>query len=1201
MNGRQHYIMILGIVLVALVWPVVALAQGPDLDRVNQLLRTTNFLDGLRGGWKSGDKSGGSEYECGSGYRCYEVMGPGGTKYSVVLPDHVQEGPPGAACLYCTQKSCREENCDTCEFCYDVGFDRKRIRPVFGSPCTEPDDEYFQATDNWFADKGYADEGFESSGGGQPGAGQVLGGMDVRWAHDLGQGRYVPVSVSTGGVGVEIRLCSDPLADPDETERHILMLAELVENKLDGIALGGAAGWSEVPPGVRIFFSLLGPSGAVAFAWLTGLFPPHAAGGAVQPQPGLQPRPQPMPQPQPRPQPQPQPEQLRAQQQERVKKVLDKLDNQANQCYASAQPIRAGLEARLQAGRDQIANIQKQQDQRGGWESEKRKRLKEEHQLALDRAERARSDAFERMWKEYDLTAEKLRDQYGNWVSDITATIRQWRTRTSFSSAEALPGIKEIFGNKWERILKDEEGKLQDLKDRSYGAKDPAERDWLQRGIDEQKQQVFGLQRRLSDIPKICDKLWQKGPERTMTIRQQYKPEEAPAVVQALERLAEHDASGQEIDPLAIAEKEAKKALRDLEKLYDDNVGGLNDRKADYDQARQALQQFVQQASPLDPGFNSAVQELRQKATSAARRVCEASSYMGAEVERSPAYLQGPVMLDEDGEPLEYWTPDSAPGDDGYPGTKGDVWYDGRWMDPADAEQYVNQELANDEWFEEQKRKFASDCQKSGEDWFRDELREMEQDLKDMRDLKKREEAAYHHWESLWKYGEKYGEDEFLNRLGENAWNPDGSINVDYVDKARRILKDRIHRETAPADSGPDSPYGDAFKNTLWDFINHPGTRLIAGGLSGGSSELFYQPLSAYDAMYREAAKAADEGRDVGFWYNFAVGLKAFGAENLPVNTVMTLQDPNWNIKDLATSLVFDGLATADAVDTFFKAGSQLSYATGMDKLPGTKIDASGHLGVSEFDKNGLEGVAKKHGVNIEVRQTNPHAASFPDHPKKPCDLKCKTIDEWDSYLGASKDDMGKVGYFDPQLPEGVKVDDLPPEAQKRYRQRKNEFRNRGREMEDMIANGDIAVKDGVVVNTGLDGDPGMQGKPFVGDIDIKSITDAETGKPVTGARYEAVINDAAPYGVQHGANDNWQPTTPYDKGVKSTIEHKHTPNWMEGGGEALGNVGPDGQWTATYHQPVKFPKVPEGAEGWRGLRDALVTPGQDEQMLPPG
>ena len=626
-------LLILGVVLVALIWPAVALAQGPDLDRVNRLLRTTDFMDGLPRGWKSAPE----DLECSSGWRCYDVMGPGGTKYYVELPDHVIEGPSGVACLYCTLKSCQEDDCDPSEFYYDVGFDPKGVKPSFGSPCTEPDDEYYHGIDNWFSDQGYTDEVSEGLGDRQN---QVLSGMSIQWAHDFGQGRYAPVNIGTGTVGIEIRLCSEPLADLDETQRQILVLAELVKNKLDGIASGsasGAAGWSELPLWVPIFAGLLGAGGALFFGLFSGLFGPLPAGGAVQPQPGLQPRSQPMPQPQPRPQPQP--EQLRAQQQERVKKVLDKLDNQANQCYASAQPIRASLEARVQAARDHLVNARAMRDQAGLQGPAGKQALEQAEQAykrALRKAEEAQDAVLDQVWKDYDAVLEQLREQHGDWVSDVSQQVQLWA-----HSPETLNETKERLRQKAEASLEAAEQKLADLKTAQVDATDQTER-------------VFDLRRRVALVSEICDRLYDKGPGLARRVAKEHEPERAPEVLDAAAHIDEaHTVLEEQAGQVTDAEKKARETLRELEKLYDDNVGWLNDRKADYDQARQALQQFVQQASPLDPGFNATVQELRQKATSAARRVCEASSYMVEEIERSPAYLR-----DVSGQPYEGYEQD---------------------------------------------------------------------------------------------------------------------------------------------------------------------------------------------------------------------------------------------------------------------------------------------------------------------------------------------------------------------------------------------------------------------------------------------------------------------------------------------------------------------------------------------------------------
>ncbi len=100
MNGKQRCTVMLGVLLVTLIWPALALAQDAEWERVNRQLRTTDFMDDLPWGqWKSDDYtgrdiSGISGWAC-SGARCYLVMGPSNTEYFVELPDHVKERAPG--------------------------------------------------------------------------------------------------------------------------------------------------------------------------------------------------------------------------------------------------------------------------------------------------------------------------------------------------------------------------------------------------------------------------------------------------------------------------------------------------------------------------------------------------------------------------------------------------------------------------------------------------------------------------------------------------------------------------------------------------------------------------------------------------------------------------------------------------------------------------------------------------------------------------------------------------------------------------------------------------------------------------------------------------------------------------------------------------------------------------------------------------
>ena len=58
-----------------------------------------------------------------------------------------------------------------------------------------------------------------------------------------------------------------------------------------------------------------------------------------------------------------------------------------------------------------------------------------------------------------------------------------------------------------------------------------------------------------------------------------------------------------------------------------------------------------------------------------------------------------------------------------------------------------------------------------------------------------------------------------------------------------------------------------------------------------------------------------------------------------------------------------------------------------------------------------MRGVADEFGVTIEVRPANVDSMRWQElgHPRKPMKIKQKTINELDTHLGASPDDIGRI------------------------------------------------------------------------------------------------------------------------------------------------------------------------------------------------
>ncbi|WP_144439118.1 hypothetical protein [Lutibacter profundi] len=168
-----------------------------------------------------------------------------------------------------------------------------------------------------------------------------------------------------------------------------------------------------------------------------------------------------------------------------------------------------------------------------------------------------------------------------------------------------------------------------------------------------------------------------------------------------------------------------------------------------------------------------------------------------------------------------------------------------------------------------------------------------------------------------------------------------------------------------------------------------------------------------------------------------------------------------------------------------------------------------------------IQSVANKLKVKIITRPTNAAARKLLKSGKavaKKMFVKNKTINKLDTYIGAKKDDIGKVGSFKPKL-NRAKMKNLSKKQVekivKRYKQRSREWINQS---EHLIQNSDkLYVKKGVVYDK-------LSGKPFTGDIDIFDIRGAH-GELLTKSQYEKVVKELLKSNisnVEHGAHVKW-------------------------------------------------------------------------------
>ena len=215
--------------------------------------------------------------------------------------------------------------------------------------------------------------------------------------------------------------------------------------------------------------------------------------------------------------------------------------------------------------------------------------------------------------------------------------------------------------------------------------------------------------------------------------------------------------------------------------------------------------------------------------------------------------------------------------------------------------------------------------------------------------------------------------------------------------------------------------------------------------------------------------------------------------------------------------------------------------------------------GYTEGSIRAIQKIATKLKVQIITRPTNAAAKALLKSgravPKKMF-VKNKTINELDTYLGASKNNVGMVGSFKPKLNK-TQLRALPKTLRKkivkRYKQRRREWVNQAEHLRENIAKGKLKVKNGVVYDA-------KTNKPFTGDIDIYDIRGLN-GEKISKARYLEVVKELTKSkftNVEHGAHrfwEHWKGKTndvSTNEGIYDTINKGHRKEYINSKGERV-------------------------------------------------
>ncbi|MGD9972030.1 MAG: hypothetical protein AB7S77_03120 [Desulfatirhabdiaceae bacterium] len=371
----------------------------------------------------------------------------------------------------------------------------------------------------------------------------------------------------------------------------------------------------------------------------------------------------------------------------------------------------------------------------------------------------------------------------------------------------------------------------------------------------------------------------------------------------------------------------------------------------------------------------------------------------------------------------------------------------------------------------------------------------------------------------------------------------------------------------------------------------------FASGIPGMGVDIAVgQVINLEDMVYRAAreSKSFKKGCLVGCIIYWEVRFVRYQITSKPDGEPFSLKESMVNaLRDLAEEIITTGIGKGTK---WAKDGHDAAFGHGYDAADGSVYADSGKppdtSGMPDVNIESAKEIAKKNGVEIYVRPTNPNSKKLLEagaHPK-PETIKSKTINKEDTHLGCKKEDMGKVGYFDPgpnPPAKGELSDAEYKDVLERYKQRRQEFVDNKKDFEKLKhADDGVEIKDGVVVSK-------KDGKPYTGDHDVYDIRD-KNGNPVDKDTYDKVIQDLrdSKFQAQHPGHRQWdysnldkkpgQPTKDVNgnpvapqskfekaKAIDGKIIDSHQATTSSGKeGEALIKFGPDGKISGQHLKP---------------------------------
>ncbi|MEL7624325.1 MAG: hypothetical protein AAGU12_12155 [Clostridiales bacterium] len=215
--------------------------------------------------------------------------------------------------------------------------------------------------------------------------------------------------------------------------------------------------------------------------------------------------------------------------------------------------------------------------------------------------------------------------------------------------------------------------------------------------------------------------------------------------------------------------------------------------------------------------------------------------------------------------------------------------------------------------------------------------------------------------------------------------------------------------------------------------------------------------------------------------------------------------------------------------------------------------------GMTKTSQRQIQKVAQEELVHIKIRPTTPKASELIDSGKavaKEMDLKPKTCNWADGFIGGPKDAEGAVGFFRPAKPSATTLQGLSPKQQtevlERYTDRLKEYQKYGKEIDSMsdkyqVIDKKVYQKVTTTVQEGGKTTKKQVLKMVTGDNDIAEITDV-MGNPISEARKQQIMNKlqgVPEANVKHQDLAAWKPG---DYAYNPEAKAKMVKDTMEGG-----------------------------------------------------